>query len=43
MLMGAIALNNSAALLGITRLIAESIKSKKYDEAFIPKKDEETK
>lgn len=40
MLMGAIALNNSTSLLAITKNIAESIKSKKYDDVFIPKKEE---
>ena len=40
MLMGAIALNNSTSLLHITKNIAKSIKSKKYDDVFIPKKEE---
>ena len=40
MLMGAIALNNSTSLLDITKNIAKSIKSKKYDDVFIPKKEE---
>lgn len=40
MLMGAIAINNSTSLLNITKNIAESIKSKKYDDVFIPKKEE---
>lgn len=40
MLMGAIALNNSTSLLDITKNIAKSIKVKKYDDAFIPKKEE---
>ena len=43
MLMGAIALNDSTSLLHITKNIAGSIKSKKYDDAFIPKKNEESK
>lgn len=43
MLMGAIALNDSTSLLHITKNIAESIKLKKYDDVFIPKKNEESK
>lgn len=43
LLMGAIALNDSAVLLGITELMAKSIHSKKYEALFTPKKNEESK
>ena len=43
LLMGAIALNDSAGLLDITELMAKSIHSKKYEKLFIPKKNEESK